>query len=162
MRAWLSTVATNVTGNIRNIKMAKKVLDKTDFHYLKDAFAPTKEMVGVARDMLKGVEYDTLIGTGLSGALVIPIIARALRKNYAIVRKGRDGTHSRNKIEGRIGERWVFVDDLISTGNTRSRVKAAVKKECKDEGHETTYVGSYFYCVSEGCGFLPASSNSDD
>jgi len=72
------------------------------------------------------VAYDTLIGTGLSGTLVVPTMARALDVRWAIVRKDDEQSHASTRIEGEIGTRWLFVDDFISSGRTYRRVQAAV------------------------------------
>lgn len=90
----------------------------------------------------EAVDFDTMIGTGLSGALTVPFLARAMGKHWAIVRKEKDvDNHSGNPIEGSIGERWIFVDDLISSGETRRRVLSVVAQTFSD----TKYVGDYLY-----------------
>lgn len=73
------------------------------------------------------VTYDTLIGTGLSGALVVPYLAVNMKLHWAIVRKN-ETHHSSNQVEGSIGRRWLFVDDFISTGSTYGRVRTEVAK----------------------------------
>jgi len=90
------------------------------------------------------LEFDTIVGTGLSGAIVVPSLARALRKHFAIVRKV-DGSHSSNKVEGTIGARWLFVDDFICTGDTKRRCQEVIANLCKDERHSTQYVGTWEY-----------------
>jgi orotate phosphoribosyltransferase len=88
-----------------------------------------------------GVSYDTLIGTGLSGTIVVPTMARLLNvPAWAIVRKELS-PHSSNEIEGSVGWRWLFVDDFVSSGATRDRVKAAIARAVP----ATTYVGTYSY-----------------
>jgi hypothetical protein len=51
---------------------------------------------------------------------------------------------------GQLGERWVFVDDFISSGRTRDRVKRIVKAQAKSREFETTFVGTYCYGASWG------------
>lgn len=82
-----------------------------------------------------------MVGTGLSGALVIPDLARRLGKLFAIVRKETERTHSSRPIEGDIGERWLFVDDLIATGMTYCRVRHTVHKYAVG----TNLVGAFLY-----------------
>lgn len=96
--------------------------------YMRGAFWHPQDLAEALSDELAGVVYDTLIGTGLSGALVIPGLARELDKFWAIVRKPTDQSHSDKVIEGEIGALWLFVDDFTATGATRERVEAAVKK----------------------------------
>lgn len=96
-------------------------------------------------DRTRGVNFDTVVGTGLSGALVVPALARELDKNWLLVRKADDGTHSSYPAEGRLGERWMFVDDLISSGATRRRVMAVVADLAQEHKHRTQIVGQYLY-----------------
>src|SRR5438270_666376 len=95
-----------------------------DTAYLRRVFNDREELIWNAREILKEVDFDTMIGTGLSGSLVIPVLAEGLGKYWAIARKDNDGSHSYHKVEGLIGDRWIFVDDLIATGKTRKRVYA--------------------------------------
>lgn len=85
------------------------------------------------------LNFDTIVGTGLSGTLVVPYLGRAFGLHWAIVRKS-DGSHSSNMIEGEIGQSWLFVDDFICSGNTLIRVKEIVSRYCRSE-----YAGMYEY-----------------
>jgi hypoxanthine phosphoribosyltransferase len=96
-------------------------------------------------DGLGAQDFDTMVGTGLSGALVIPTLAEAFGKEWAIVRKTDERAHSSSRIEGSIGERWIFVDDLVSSGSTFRRVQKAVVEECQYWQYTTTFVGMYTY-----------------
>ncbi len=71
-------------------------------------------------------EFDTLVGTGLSGALIVPTLARALDVHWLLVRKPNDGTHGNTAAEGKLGARWLFVDDFIDSGATLERVTEVV------------------------------------
>lgn len=96
-------------------------------------------------------EFDTLVGTGLSGTLVVPLLARHAGKFWAIVRKEGDGSHSSNKIEGRLGTRYLFVDDVISTGTTKNFVIDSVIRAVENHNRwalvksTCAYVGNYLY-----------------
>jgi orotate phosphoribosyltransferase len=114
-------------------------------YYLDVARSPNRWTVRRAKQRLAGVRFDTMVGTGLSGSLMIPVLARALNKNWAIVRKPGDSTHSPHMIEGTIGARWVFVDDFIDSGATRYRVIRTVTEVVAEQGHHTEHVGSYLY-----------------
>jgi hypothetical protein len=128
--------------------------------YLDEAFGDADTLVRNAEKTLKDVDYDTMVCTGLSGTLVVPWLARALGKYFAIVRKG-ESNHSGFTIEGTIADRWLFVDDFISSGNTRERVTQEIDT-CSKSNYApfvTKYVGTYQYARYDadgpGC-YLPA------
>jgi orotate phosphoribosyltransferase len=108
--------------------------------YFSDAFTRQKTLVEFARGSLAKVNFDTFVGTGLSGTCAVPLLAYALEKNFLIVRKTIDGTHSSSLVEGVAGNRWVFVDDLISSGSTFTRVYNAMEEHVGIE-----FVGAYMY-----------------
>lgn len=94
------------------------------------------------------LQFDTLVGTGLSGAIIVPPLARALRKNYLIVRKSDDGSHSEYPAEGVLGKRWVFVDDLIASGATLRRVIDVVQglpSQVHKSDFSTELVAAFLY-----------------
>lgn len=109
--------------------------------WLNEVFRDMDRVVDKARKTLKDVDYDTMVGTGLSGSLVIPVLAREFGKYFAIVRKD-EKRHSMMEVEGQIRRKWIFVDDFVSSGDTRNRVKDAVKLAT---GNPDLYVGSYLY-----------------
>jgi orotate phosphoribosyltransferase len=118
----------------------------TRAHYLEDAFeSPARLVERMAAANVASVRFDTLVGTGLSGALVIPRLAESLALHWMIVRKDNDGTHSAYNTEGACGEQWLFVDDLISSGATYARVREAMEKMSKRYTHTTECVGAYLY-----------------
>ena len=133
---------------LKNVKL--KPVDTTGStrhgtSYLYVALGDPAELVYDAMKKLKGVEFDTMVGRGLSGALVVPLLARAMSKHFAIVRKPNDGSHSESRIEGRLGERWVFVDDLICSGNTFKQTLDQIKEvKPRIEFH-----GMYMYGANE-------------
>ena len=97
--------------------------------YMKAAFDPDL-LIRIAErtiDIDDLDSFDTMIGTGLSGALAIPTLARYFGKNWAIVRKDNDNSHGMYRVEGTFGNSWVFVDDLIASGRTLCNVFAAMK-----------------------------------
>lgn len=104
----------------------------------------SKELIETAKERLQGVEYDTMIGTGLSGSLVIPVLARALGKHFAIIRK-EPSAHTSAQFEGEIGDRWIFVDDFIATGLTMSIVLRTVKEISLQHGERPKFAGAYLY-----------------
>lgn len=112
--------------------------------YLYVALGDPAELVYDAMKKLKDVEFDTMIGRGLSGALVVPLLARAMSKHFAIVRKDNDGSHSESRIEGRLGSKWLFVDDLICSGTTFKFTLDRVK-----EAKQMEFAGMYMYGSNE-------------
>lgn len=115
--------------------------------YFNRAFENIDQMAdNMLKVIPKHVEYDTLVGTGLSGTLVVPFLARALGEYWAIVRK-EHSPHSNNLIEGEIGQKWLFVDDFISSGSTLRRVKNVLNNLNRYETTHfvTKYVGTYQY-----------------
>lgn len=128
-------------------------VDNRGYSYLPGAFDSTKMLVDNFRKAVHAngrVRFDTLIGTGLSGALVVPILARALRKHYMIIRKPGDDSHAGGQHEGILGERFIFVDDFISTGTTMRRVLRQVQEMLIDDCEESQFVGVYEYEPREG------------
>lgn len=59
----------------------KKVLDLTDETYLRVVHKPDR-LLELANQYLSNVDYDTLVGTGLSGTIAATTLARLLDKNY--------------------------------------------------------------------------------
>ena len=115
-------------------------------NYMEEAVLKQPELIAKIRADLKEhkVAYDTIVGTGVSGAIIVPILARALRKYAMIVRK--DGqTHSHKRCEGQLGARWLFVDDLICTGATLTRAYEHITALARQESHKTKFVGAYMY-----------------
>lgn len=102
--------------------MPKDIPQISNISYSTSAFENPQDLVDTAAMHLKNIDYDTLIGTGLSGSLVIPTLAYWLDKHYAIIRKPGDGSHAYKGFEGHIGKRWIFVDDFIATSGTLRRV----------------------------------------
>lgn len=108
----------------------------------------------IAEDLLNAAahtDFDTIIGTGMSGSLIVPRIGEMLGIHWAIVRKPHVDSHSNNRIEGDIGELWIFVDDLIDSGRTLDRVERTVRSVCTERYHYTKYVGAY--CYQQGVQF---------
>lgn len=124
--------------------------------YLSDVYR-LDYLICHAKRMLANVEYDTMVGTGLSGALVVPRMAEAMGKEWLIVRKGTDHAHTSKPAEGTLGERWIFVDDLIDTGATERRVRRAIGAMVRRSYYRvsTRYVGAYEYSPMYGYADYP-------
>ena len=120
------------------------------------------DIIERAKADLADVEFDTLVGTGFSGGVVIPSLALALGKHFVLIRKETDDSHhGQGRLLGTLGDRWIFVDDFISSGATRRRVAEKIGLACALEEVSTTWVGQYMYVnySDEGPSFQPFEKN---
>lgn len=106
-------------------------------------------LAAVLRDIqtgLRGIDFDTIVGTGFSGGIVIPALALAMGKKFVLIRKEDDDSHhGGGQLVGQLGERWIFVDDFVSSGRTRTRVIRKIADAVLGSGQQTTMVGQYMY-----------------
>ena len=88
--------------------------------------------------VLKSIKepYDGLVGTGVSGITMGAIFSHLMKKDMVIVRKD-ENRHSYRDVENyNVGGRYVFIDDLMSSGDTYLRVRKALEKyNCKIIGY---------------------------
>lgn len=121
-------------------------MNKFQTHYFDTALFDLQSVVDQAADRLKGVEFDTLVGTGFSGGIVIPALALKMGKKFVLVRKeGDDSHHGGGRLLGTLGSNWVFVDDFIASGKTRYRVITKIMDSLPLTGGSTRMVGQYLY-----------------
>lgn len=118
-------------------------------YYMHAVHEDVSELAEDLRFSIGAVRFDTLVGTGLSGALIIPRLAKELGADWLIMRKPDDGTHSSYPAEGALGKRWLFVDDCISTGSTYARVFNAIKDIKATYKHRCSHAGVFLYEHSE-------------
>lgn len=115
--------------------------------YCDDAVYRLPALLRVAKKDLAEVDFDTIVGTGFSGAMVIPALAMRMRKKFVLIRKDNDDSHhGGGRLVGELGARWIFLDDFCSSGATRKRViekidEAVLTRNLEDVVH----VGSYYY-----------------
>lgn len=126
--------------------------------YMDQALFDLEEVVTSAARTLARRDFDTLVGTGFSGGIVIPMLATRLEKDFVLVRKDNDDSHHSGKLIGSFGERWVFVDDFVSSGRTFRRVIDEVEGAILQLGLPSTYVGRYAY----SSGFRGFTAAEDD
>ena len=95
-------------------------------------FKDLEDEVVAAVRQCEGKKFDVIAVQGVSGmSLGFPLALR-LGKDIIVVRKRSDISHSDPEtITGVIvrGKRCLFVDDFVSCGNTRRRVREAIEKE---------------------------------
>lgn len=114
--------------------------------YMDRALFDLTEVVDEAMVKLADVEFDTFVGTGFSGGVVVPFLATMMNKNFLLIRKDDDNSHhGGGKALGTMGNSWIFVDDFSSTGATRRRVLEKLHDTCGDLGHQAQWIGSYYY-----------------
>jgi adenine/guanine phosphoribosyltransferase-like PRPP-binding protein len=83
-------------------------------------------------------EFDAVVVSGYSMALIAPIIAHKLKKNIVLVRKKSEQRHSSFDVEGMHNQRCIIIDDLIASGHTFETMIHYVKNiDCKVVGYIT-------------------------
>lgn len=113
-------------------------------NYLSDPILDLQGLVDKTIRRMEGIKFEGFVGTGLSGTMVAPVLAYAMKKRFAIVRKQDDRSHhSSGEVESGLqdGDRWVFIDDFTSSGSTRSRAVHAMNRH-NPKAH---LVGQYLY-----------------
>ena len=135
---------------------------KIDSSYLRETFDAKKVRV-IVRAMTKmikesGVEFDTVVFRGMSGALIAPILAYKLKKYVAVCRKESDGSHSGHsgRIEGNVDiKNFIIIDDFIDSGTTVEIILKTVK-DCSPSSkcagiflYRSASCGSMFDCKGE-------------
>lgn len=133
-------------------------------YYMDDAVFNLSAVIETAKERLANVEFDTLVGTGFSGSIVIPSIALALGKNFVLIRKESDDSHhGGGRLLGQLGERWIFVDDFVSSGRTRRRVIDKIEEAVFANNSHSEFVGQYTYVDYSEAGpqFEPADESQE-
>jgi len=100
--------------------------------YLSSALNDLEGTVHNAHCTLGPVDFDAIVCIGVSGMLVGPALAVSMGKGLAIVRKTDDKqNHAVVRVETNMkdGDRWIFVDDLISSGETARRVSEIMLRD---------------------------------
>lgn len=98
-----------------------------DIFRLKSLRATLKKATTRANKIKKKLNFDGLVGTGISGIILIAPLALELKVPFAIVRKSKKN-HSGYDVEGDDNiSRYLFVDDFIDSGETFSRVYKKMK-----------------------------------
>lgn len=108
------------------------------------------KVVGWAVDIIEkeyGDVADGIVGCGVSGTVPASIISYMMNKKLCIVRKVGESTHSPFNREGDLPNRYVIIDDLVDSGETITRILAAMSepKNCVAlllyacEHYETAY-----------------------
>jgi orotate phosphoribosyltransferase len=100
------------------------------------------------------LKFDAIAFRGLSGAVVAPMVALALKKTMIAVRKNR--SHG-IKVCGDLGaQSYLIIDDLISSGETVRTIVTDIERASLNE---PTCVGVVFYTRYNS--FRKVKSNGD-
>ena len=100
---------------------------------------------------LRDYDYDSIVCCGTSGIIVAPQVCEILNKEIVIVRKDHEKRYSPFVIEGILGNRFVFLDDLVCSGGTLRHVI----KNIKEEHPYAKCAGVYCY-MKDKCGYRNA------
>lgn len=130
--------------------MSSNYLDFTAHSYCKTAFARnTDELIRNAEMQLTGqnIDFDSMVGIGNSGLLVLPILARHFDVPFFAMRKPGILHHNSRQPhgDGIIGRRWILIDDVSVTGNTMTYVCKTIRELTQPKEFDTQYVGTYLY-----------------
>lgn len=122
--------------------------------YMGHAFVSREQQIAQARAVLldpRVPDFDTMVGSGLSGTLLVPRLADVFECHWLIVRKPQDveRSHAHQPAEGNLGRRWLFVDDFISGGLTVKRCIETIGDLSREFAQPTECVGAYLYRDSE-------------
>jgi orotate phosphoribosyltransferase len=130
--------------------------------YLDDALNPERArrtisgMVKLIK--LSGVDFDTIVFRGMSGALIAPTVAHRLKKCITISRKENDSSHNGGGIiEGNVDiQKYIILDDFISTGNTIKAILLAFQRSCifREKLVKPKCVGVFLYRSSSSSPFV--------
>jgi hypothetical protein len=95
--------------------------------------ASVKELVKKAVRKLKKLDFDSIAFRGVSGALIAPIVAYKLKKPVTCIRKPTEPSHGCGTVEGAVNfERYIIIDDFISTGDTVNTIRHTLVKFAGD------------------------------
>lgn len=117
--------------------------------YLGQLLNPTslKEAIKDAVEALKDIDFDSFAVTGYSGTVFGGALALKMGKGLFLVRKTTENCHSSYSVEGDDRyKRYIFLDDLISSGDT---LRTVVKEMCISFSH-VEFIGSYTYRAGWG------------
>jgi hypothetical protein len=129
-----------------------------------------RKFIREARKALKDVDFDTFVVRGMSGMGAGALLSNAMDKELYVIRKGEE-CHDWRKGFGSMGQRWVFLDDLIDSGATLSIVKGHMEEAVEKSSFEywtgtafrnlrPKFIGAYLFVgTNYGTvkGFTPAN-----
>lgn len=98
--------------------------------YKTDLFIETvNKSLKKIREFKKKNDFDAIAFTGTSGAGLAYVLSYKLKIPLICVRK-KDRSHYTKRIEGAyLSNRFLIVDDFISSGNTMKRIISSINEE---------------------------------
>jgi hypothetical protein len=128
----------------------RKLVCRVGADYLSELLYTPEAVIQDAERALADVRFGSIVGTGLSGTLAAPLLARHFGVPFAIIRKADEqGRHSSCAIEGTVSAVWIMADDRVATGATCARVRAIVGGLRLPDGAAPQFAGLY---VTKGNG----------
>jgi len=97
---------------------------------------------------LRDYDYDSIVCCGTSGLIVAPQVCEILNKEIVVIRKPHEKRYSPFIIEGVLGTGFIFLDDLVCSGNTLNYVLKIIK----EEHPYAKCIGAYCY-MKEKCAY---------
>jgi hypothetical protein len=112
--------------------------------YFSGVYDDPDQIIASFEPHLEDREVDTLVGTGLSGGIIVPMMARHYGLEYMIVRKDGTGTHDPSLVYGKMGQHYVIVDDFVASGSTIRRIQRSLHLSIPED-HEYRMEGVWEY-----------------
>ena len=135
---------------------------ETHAPYLEKCFRDRKRHLGNAIRTLKNnnVIFDSIVCTGISGIMFASPLSLTMEKNIVVVRKkDEENNHSDYRIESSVEPenlgRWIFVDDLVASGDTYRYVLDSINRWKGLKQLDPLFVGRYLYKDNVFTGFRP-------
>lgn len=84
----------------------------------------------VMKSLHLSADDTSLLGAGISGALLVPALADRRGLSFALIRERgcRPTVTSKHRVIGVIRKNVIFIDDCIDSGNTLRRANIIVKE----------------------------------
>jgi orotate phosphoribosyltransferase-like protein len=81
---------------------------------------PLCEATDIAAKIIEPIlsEFDTIVVRGLSGIIPGTLLADRFGKQLCVVRKPDERHHTGARMEGRVGEKYIILDDFVASGDT--------------------------------------------
>lgn len=138
------------------------VIELNSGGYFNLAFDSEADLIANAERTLNGlnIDFDSMAAIGMSGHMVLPLLARHFGVPFMAIRKPGVNCHDDHGIgqygRGAIGRRWILVDDFVCTGATvetaRRQVDAAIEQHNQNtiNKFDSEFVGVYCYSKRYG------------